>query len=159
MIVPPDHLLLNRTPNIGPLISRWELDKFKNCWNKSFRTSKVLTLLHQQFSNLLISQRDMSGPILGALSNNRWPGVHCTNLHLLHLRRIYFDSKYLQWILIRSSWFYFFEFESEELKECLPFNQGGPSSKIFLYNWAPGSHQTPGYETLAMKSPVPNRPR
>jgi hypothetical protein len=28
--VPPDHLLLDRTPNIGPIISRWELDKFKN---------------------------------------------------------------------------------------------------------------------------------
>jgi hypothetical protein len=35
---------------------------------KSFRTSKILTLLYQQFSNLLISQRDMSGPNLGALS-------------------------------------------------------------------------------------------
>jgi hypothetical protein len=30
-IVPPDHLLLDSAPNIGPLISRWELDKFKNC--------------------------------------------------------------------------------------------------------------------------------
>ncbi len=35
----PDHLLLDRSPNIGPPISRWELDKFINCWNKSFRTS------------------------------------------------------------------------------------------------------------------------
>ncbi len=32
--VPPDLLLLDRSPNIGPLISRWKLDKFKNCWNK-----------------------------------------------------------------------------------------------------------------------------
>jgi hypothetical protein len=55
---------LDRFPNIGPLISHWELDKFKNCWNKSFRTFKTLTLLYQQFSNLLISRRDMSGPIL-----------------------------------------------------------------------------------------------
>ncbi len=70
----PDHLLSDSAPNIGPLISRWELDKFKNCWNKSFRTSKILTLLYQQFSNLLISQRDMSGPRLGALSNNKWSG-------------------------------------------------------------------------------------
>ncbi len=62
------------TPNIGPLISRWELDKFKNCWNKSFTASKILTLLYQQFSNLWISQRDMSCPSLGALSNNRWSG-------------------------------------------------------------------------------------
>ncbi len=74
-IVPPDHLLLDRSPNIGPLISRWELDKFKNCWNKTFRTSKILTILYQIFSNLLIAQRDMSGPRLGALSNNRWSGV------------------------------------------------------------------------------------
>ncbi len=70
----PDHLLLDRSPNIEPLISRWELDKFKNCWNTSFRTSKIQTLLYQEFLNLLISQRDMSGPRLGALSNNRWSG-------------------------------------------------------------------------------------
>jgi hypothetical protein len=70
-IIPHDHLLLDSTPSIGPLISRWGLDKFKNHWNKSFRTSKILTLLYQKFSNLLISKRDMSGPRLGALSNNR----------------------------------------------------------------------------------------
>jgi hypothetical protein len=29
--VPHDHLLLDRSLNSGPLISRWELDKFKNC--------------------------------------------------------------------------------------------------------------------------------
>ncbi len=69
----PDHLLLDSDPNLGPLISSWELiGKFKNCWNKSFWKSKILTVLYQQFSNLLISQRDMSGPRLGALSNNRW---------------------------------------------------------------------------------------
>jgi hypothetical protein len=73
-MLPPDHLFLDRSPNTGPLISHWELDKFKICWNKSFRTSKILTLLYQQFSNLLISQRDMSGPRLGALSNYRWSG-------------------------------------------------------------------------------------
>jgi hypothetical protein len=65
---------LDRSPNIRQLMSRWELDKFKNFWNKSFVTSKILTLLYQQFSNLLISQRDMSGPRLGAMSNNRWSG-------------------------------------------------------------------------------------
>ncbi len=70
--IPHDHILLDRSPIIGPLISRWELDKFKNGWNKSFRTSKILTLLYQQFSNLLIFQRYMSGPRLGAPSNNRW---------------------------------------------------------------------------------------
>ncbi len=72
--IPHDHLLLDSAPDIGPLISRWELDKFKNCLNKNFRTSKILTLLYQQFSNLLISQWDMSGPKLGARSNNRWSG-------------------------------------------------------------------------------------
>jgi hypothetical protein len=73
-LVPHNHLLLDSAPNIGLLISRWELDKFKNCWNKSLRTSKILTLLYQQFSNLLISQRDIKSPRLGALSNNRWSG-------------------------------------------------------------------------------------
>jgi hypothetical protein len=68
----PDHLLLDNAPNIGPLVSRWELDKLRNCWNRSFRTSKILTLSYLQFSNLIISQRDMSGLKLGALSNNRW---------------------------------------------------------------------------------------
>ncbi len=71
--LPHNHILLDSALNIGPLIACWELDKFKNCWNKSFRTSKILTLLYQQFSNLLISQY-MSGPRLGALSNNRWSG-------------------------------------------------------------------------------------
>jgi hypothetical protein len=70
--LPTDHLLLDRSPNIGPFISHWELDKFKNCWDKSCRTSKILTLLYEQLLNLLISQQDISGPILGDLSNNRW---------------------------------------------------------------------------------------
>jgi hypothetical protein len=72
--VPPDHLFLDSVPNLGPLISRWKLHKFKNSQNKSFRTSKILTLLYQQSSNLLVSQPDMSGPRLGTLSNNRWSG-------------------------------------------------------------------------------------
>jgi hypothetical protein len=29
--LPSDHLLLDRSPNLGPLISRWELEKFENC--------------------------------------------------------------------------------------------------------------------------------
>jgi hypothetical protein len=72
--VPPDHLLFDSAPNIGPIISCWELDKFKTYWNKSFKTSKILALLYQQFLNLFISQWDMSGPRLGALSNNRRSG-------------------------------------------------------------------------------------
>jgi hypothetical protein len=31
MAVPPDHLLLNSVTNFGPLISRWEINRFKNC--------------------------------------------------------------------------------------------------------------------------------
>ncbi len=81
-MLPSDHRLLDRSPNIGSLISRWELDKFKNCWNKSFRTSKILTPLDHQYSNLLIFQRDMSGPRLGALSKNMWSGVSPTKLPL-----------------------------------------------------------------------------
>ncbi len=73
--LPPNHLLLDRSPNIGPLISRWELDKFKNCWNKSFGASKFPRLLYQQLSNFLTTKRDISGPRLGALSNNRWSGA------------------------------------------------------------------------------------
>jgi hypothetical protein len=69
--VPPDHLFLDSAPNLGPLISRSELDTFKNFWNKRFKTSKILIFLYQQFLNSLISQQDMSGPRLGALSSNR----------------------------------------------------------------------------------------
>jgi hypothetical protein len=29
--LPPDQLLLDSATNIGPVISRWELEKFKNC--------------------------------------------------------------------------------------------------------------------------------
>ncbi len=48
-------------------LGTWQIQKLPK--QKSFRTSKILTLLYQQFSNLLISQRDKSGPRLGALSN------------------------------------------------------------------------------------------
>ncbi len=71
----PDHLLLDSAPDLGPLIARWEVNKFENCWYKSVRIL-VLQILFQQFLNLSSSQRDMSGPILGDLSNNRWSGVH-----------------------------------------------------------------------------------
>ncbi len=70
----PDHLLLDSAPNLGPLISRWEINKFETCSYKSVRILEVLKLLFQQFLNLSSSQRDMSGPILGDLSNNRWSG-------------------------------------------------------------------------------------
>jgi hypothetical protein len=70
--IPPDHLLLDSAPNLGPLISRWEINKFENCWYKSVKVLDVLKLLFEQFLNLLISQLDTSGPMLGDLSNNRW---------------------------------------------------------------------------------------
>ncbi len=91
----PVHLLLNRSPNIGPLISRWELDRFKNWWNKSFRTSRIPTLLYQQFSNLLISQRDMSCPILGALSNNRWSWGRISVWNSIATTNLKFSTKML----------------------------------------------------------------
>ncbi len=72
--VPPDHLLLDSAPNLGPLISRWEINKFENCWYKIVRILEVIKLLFQQFLNLSSSQRAMGGPILGGLSNNRWSG-------------------------------------------------------------------------------------
>ncbi len=74
-LVPPDHLLLDSAPNFGPLLFRWKINKFKNCWYKSVRIFEVLKLLFQQFLNLSSFQRDMSGPILGDLSNDRWLGV------------------------------------------------------------------------------------
>ncbi len=69
-----------RSPIIGQISLFWNTHislgtwKVQNCWNKSCRTSKILTLLYQQFSNALICQRDISGPRLGALSNNWWSG-------------------------------------------------------------------------------------
>jgi hypothetical protein len=76
--VPSDHLFLDSAPNLGPLISRWEIAKFENCWYKSAGILEVLKLLLQQLLNLSSFQRDMSGPILGTLSNNRWSGGICS---------------------------------------------------------------------------------
>ncbi len=70
----PDHLLLVSAPNLGPIISRWEINEFENCWYKSVRILEVLKLLFQQYLNFSSSQRDMSGPILGVLSDNMWSG-------------------------------------------------------------------------------------
>ncbi len=30
-MLPPGHALLDSAPNLGPLISRWEINKFENC--------------------------------------------------------------------------------------------------------------------------------
>jgi hypothetical protein len=51
--IPPDHLSLDSAPNLGPLISRWEINKFKNCWYKTVRILEVLKLC---FSNFWICQ-------------------------------------------------------------------------------------------------------
>jgi hypothetical protein len=48
----PNHLLLDSAPNLGPLLSRWEINKFSNWWYKSVRILVVLRLLFQQFLNL-----------------------------------------------------------------------------------------------------------
>ncbi len=45
----PDNLLLDSVPNLGPLISRWEINKFENCWYKSVKILEVLKLLFLQF--------------------------------------------------------------------------------------------------------------
>ncbi len=74
--IPPNHLLLDSGPNFGPLISRWEINKFENWWYKSVMILAVLKLLFQRFLNLSSSQRDMNGP---RLSNNRWSwGIYRT---------------------------------------------------------------------------------
>jgi hypothetical protein len=31
LFLPPNHLLLDSAPNPGPLISRWEINKFESC--------------------------------------------------------------------------------------------------------------------------------
>ncbi len=49
----PDHLLLDNAPNFGPLISRWEINKFENCWYKSVKILEVPKLF---FSNFWICQ-------------------------------------------------------------------------------------------------------
>ncbi len=65
---------MDSAPNLGPHTSRLEINKFENCWYKSVRILEVLKLLYQQFLNLSSSQRDMSGPLLGDLSNIRSSG-------------------------------------------------------------------------------------
>ncbi len=49
----------------------------------------VLKLLFQQFLNLSSSQRDMSGPILGALSNNRLSGGNTRGLSHFALLQLF----------------------------------------------------------------------
>jgi hypothetical protein len=101
--LPPDHLLLDCAPNLGPLISRWKINKFENCWYKIVRILEVLKLLFQQFLNLSSSQRDMGATILGDLSNNRWSGaflaIHDTWDSLLAFKRVihvFYDVKQLK---------------------------------------------------------------
>ncbi len=70
--IPPQyHILFDSSSNLGPLISRWEINKFENCWYKRVRILEVLKHLFQNFLNLSTSQRDMSGPKSWDLFNNR----------------------------------------------------------------------------------------
>ncbi len=75
-LVPPNHLLLDCDPNLGPLISRWEIYKFESGWYKSARILEALKFFFffQEFLNLPSSKQDMSGPKLGDRSSNRWSG-------------------------------------------------------------------------------------
>ncbi len=105
-ILAPDHLSLDRAPNLGPLISCWEINKFKNLSYKRVWILEVLKLLFQQFLNSSSSQWDTSGPILEALSNNRWlevlvfvififlpPLVRCRKRRRMRELRSFFSRK------------------------------------------------------------------
>ncbi len=61
-------LILDHSYLVGKFI------KFENCCYKSVRILEVLKLLFRQFLNVSSSQRDISGPIIGDLSNDRWSG-------------------------------------------------------------------------------------
>jgi hypothetical protein len=71
--VPPDHLLLDSAPNLGPLIFRWEIDKFENFRHKcqDFRGSKAFVS-----ANFWICQvpNEIRVVHIGDLSNKRWSG-------------------------------------------------------------------------------------
>ncbi len=76
---PRDHLLLDSVPNLGPLISRWKINKLiQKC--QDVKVSKAFVSAIFEFAKF---QRDMSGPILGYLSNNRWLRGTCTGEHFL----------------------------------------------------------------------------
>jgi hypothetical protein len=95
--------LLDSAPNLGPLISRWEItNKFENCWYKSVGILKALTTLFQQFLNLSSSQREMSDPILRDLSNNRRSGgrrwIDLTQKEKIHRMRFFWSGSSLNWI-------------------------------------------------------------
>ncbi len=81
--IPLDHPILDSALNLGPLISRWEINKFENCWYKRVKILEILKLLIQHFVNLSSSKWDMSGPVLGVLSNNRWSGVSLVRRYIL----------------------------------------------------------------------------
>ncbi len=69
-------LILDHSYLVGKLTSSKIAD------TKVVRVLEVLKLLFQQFLNLPSSQRDMSGSILGDLSNNRWFGGTSTRLEV-----------------------------------------------------------------------------
>ncbi len=119
IVLPLDHLLLASAPNRGPFMSRWEINKLENCLYKSVSILEVLKLLLRQFLNLTSSQRDMSGPILGDLSNNRWSwGIYIT-----------FFSHNLCYFVYYIGWNSFYEEEAgrlrQESRRVGGFAQGG----------------------------------
>jgi hypothetical protein len=78
-----------------------KLSSSKDCRYESVRMLEVLKLLFQQFLNLSSSQRDMSGPILGTLSNGRWSwGIHWQILVILLFLNLLISFKFLT----RFSW-------------------------------------------------------
>jgi hypothetical protein len=46
---PSDHLWLDSAPNLRPLVSRWEINKFENCWYKNVRILEVLLFKFVKF--------------------------------------------------------------------------------------------------------------
>jgi hypothetical protein len=45
----PSHVLVDSGPNLGSFTSRWEINKFENCWYKGVRILEVKKLLFQHF--------------------------------------------------------------------------------------------------------------
>ncbi len=69
----PHHLLLDSAPNLGPLRSRWEINKFENCWHRSVRILEILKLFSSIFEFVKFPTRYEWSNVWRP-SNNRWSG-------------------------------------------------------------------------------------
>ncbi len=69
-------LLLDSAPNLGPLISRYEINKFENSWYRSVRISEVLKLLFQ-----IVSPEDLCFHV--GVKFQRGSGIYSKNLHIM----------------------------------------------------------------------------